>query len=345
MESTFVSSIGAYVTRFEQDVASYCTTQKGVALVNGTSALHTALNVVGVQAGDEVITQSLTFVATANAITYCKAEPVFIDVDINTMGLCPIALHDFLDEHAELRENECFNKKTGKKIAACVPMHTYGFPAEIDKLCELCSQWNIPVIEDAAEALGSTFKGKALGSFGDLGVLSFNGNKIITSGGGGAIITDNMEYALKAKHLSTTAKVAHSYEFYHDEIGYNYRMPNINAALLCAQLEQMDEFLLNKRELAEDYRAFFDKIGVKFRWEPNNSRSNFWLMCIELDSKNDRDLFLNAANNEQIMARPIWQLMHKLPMFAHCFRDNQKNSTYLEDRIVNIPSSYRPNGK
>jgi len=206
VESTFVSSIGPYVTRFEQDVAKYCTAKNGVALVNGTSALHTALNIVGVQQGDEVITQSLTFVATANAISYCKAEPVFIDVDINTMGLCPIALHDFLEEYAELRENQCYNKKTGKKIGACIPMHTFGFPAEIDKLCELCRTWNIPIIEDAAEALGSMYKDKALGSYGDIGVLSFNGNKIITSGGGGAIITDNTEYAKKAKHLSTLQK-------------------------------------------------------------------------------------------------------------------------------------------
>ncbi len=327
----------------EEDLAEYCGTKKCVAVVNGTSALHTALHIAHVHEGDEVITQSLTFVATANAISYCKAEPVFLDVDPDTMGLCPVALEEFLEDHAEIRENVCYNKNTGRRISACIPMHTFGFPAEIDSICAVCKKWSIPVIEDAAESLGSTYKGQALGSFGDMGVLSFNGNKIITSGGGGAIVTNNEKYSSKAKHLTTTAKVPHPFEFYHDEIAFNYRMPNINAALLCAQMEQIEVFLSNKRKLAEEYRAFFEKIGIRFKWEPANSRANFWLMCIELDSKKDRDSFLEATNKEQIMTRPAWQLMHSLPMFSHCYRDSQKNSVYLEARIVNIPSSYRPN--
>ena len=299
------------------------------------------MHVLGVKSTDEVLTQSLTFVATANAIKYCHAQAVFIDVDIETMGMSPSALNSFLELNAEIRNNQCFNKKTGNKIAACIPMHTYGFPANIEEICKICLIWGIPVIEDAAEALGSKYKGKALGTFGDIGVISFNGNKIITAGGGGAILTNNSKYAEEIKHITTTAKVPHSFEFHHDQLGFNYRMPNLNAALLCAQLEQIDLFLSNKRRLAQTYKSYFDSVGIKFRWENKNSEVNFWLMCLELESIEERNSFLEASNSSGVMTRPSWQLMHTLPMFKDCLCDHQTNAKFLQDRIVNIPSSYR----
>ena len=343
IESTFVSSVGPFVNQFEQQLAKYCGAKNAVAVVNGTAALHIGLEVLGVGNNDEVITQSLTFVATANAISYCGAKPVFIDVEKGSMGMSPSALRLFLETNGEKRENECYNKKTGNKISACLPMHTYGFAADIDQICEIARQWNIPVIEDAAEAIGSSFKEKSLGTFGDIGVFSFNGNKIITAGGGGALITNNTEYAERAKHLTTTAKTYHQYEFLHDQIGYNYRMPNLNAALLCAQLEGIEEILSNKRRLAEEYKNYFDSIGVPFRWESPNSIANFWLMCIETETKLDRDSFLKESNKQGIMTRPTWQLMHKLPMYKECIKDNQINAQYLAERIINLPSSYRTN--
>jgi perosamine synthetase len=342
IDSTFVSSVGPYVDKFENMVAKIASAQKAVAVVNGTAGLQVALRLVGVAAGDEVITQALTFVATANAISYNGATPVFVDVDLDTMGLSPRALGVFLDEFAELRDNGCYNKKTGNRISACVPVHTFGFPVHMDELIIVCKKWNIPIVEDAAESIGSTYKGVPTGALGTMGVFSFNGNKIVTCGGGGAIVSNNVSLAEKGKYLTTTAKKPHPYEFYHDELGYNFRMPNLNAALACAQLEQLDAFIENKRKLADEYSRFFEEIGVEFRKELPDTKANYWLMCIELNNKNDREQFLNLTNDNKVMTRPIWQLMFKLPMFKHCQKDSQANALFLEERIVNIPSSVRP---
>lgn len=341
LDSTFVSSVGAYVDKAEQLMAEISETQKTVAVVNGTSGLQIAMQLAGVQQGDEVITQALTFVATANAIHYTGAQPVFLDVDYDTMGLSPTAVKNFLEEFGEKRENGTYNKKTGKRIAACVPMHTFGFPVHLDPLLLICKHWNISVVEDAAESLGSYYHGKHTGSFGLLGVFSFNGNKIVTCGGGGMIVTQNDELGKLGKHLTTTAKVPHPYEYVHDHVGYNFRMPNLNAALVCAQLEQLNNFLANKRELANEYATFFQGEKIKFRTELENTRVNYWLMCVELENLEERNAFLKATNDAKTMTRPIWQLMYRLPMYQHCYRDSQRNAEFLEERIVNIPSSVR----
>ncbi|MFY0631387.1 MAG: LegC family aminotransferase [Flavobacteriaceae bacterium] len=341
IDSTYVSSVGAYVDLFENMMNKITNTKKATAVVNGTAALQVALRLVGVKADDEVITQALTFVATANAIIYNNAHPVFLDVDIDTMGLSPKAVEEFLQEYGELREDGCYNKKTGRKIAACMPMHTFGFPVHLDELIVVCEKWNIPIVEDAAESIGSYYKGQPTGGFGKVGAVSFNGNKVVTSGGGGAIITNDVDLGTKAKFLTTTAKNPHAYEYFHGELGYNFRMPNINAALACAQLEQLDVFLENKRKLAEDYKIFFDKKGIKFRTETKDTRANYWLMGVELNDRKERDLFLKWTNESEVMTRPIWQLMFRLPMYQHSQRDEQKNAQFLEERIVNIPSSVR----
>jgi aminotransferase in exopolysaccharide biosynthesis len=341
IDSTFVSSVGAFVDQFEHSMAQISNTQKAVAVVNGTAGLQVALRLAGVASGDEVITQALTFVATANAIAYNNAHPVFIDVDLDTMGLSPKAVEAFLSEFGELREKGCYNKKTGRRIAACVPMHTFGFPVHLDELIAVCTKWDIPIIEDAAESLGSEYKGKPTGSFGQLGVFSFNGNKIVTCGGGGAIVTNDISLGEKGKYLTTTAKIPHPYEYVHDELGHNYRMPNLNAALACAQLEQLDHFVANKRATALVYDAFFKTKGIKFRNENPDTKANYWLMCVELENKKDRELFLKETNDNKVMTRPIWQLMFRLPMYADCQRDAQINALFLEERIVNIPSSVR----
>jgi aminotransferase in exopolysaccharide biosynthesis len=338
LESTFVSSVGAYVDLSEKMITEISQTSKAVAVSNGTSGLQIALQLAGVKRGDEVITQALTFVATANAINYTGAESVFLDVDYDTMGLSPQAVENFLNEYGELREDGAYNKKTGKKISACVPMHTFGFPVHLDELINLCNKWQIPIVEDAAESLGSYYKNQHTGSFGKLGIFSFNGNKIVTSGGGGMIVTNDEELGKLGKHLTTTAKVPHPYEYVHDYVGYNYRMPNLNAALICAQLEQLNNFLSIKRELANKYQSFFSNQGVIFRKELPDTKANYWLMCVELENKQIRDEFLDKTNKNGVMTRPIWQLMHRLPMYQHCFRDAQKNAEYLEERIVNIPS-------
>lgn len=341
LDSTFVSSVGAYVDLAENMMADISQTEKAVAVVNGTAGLQIALQLAGVNRGDEVITQALTFVATANAIFHNGAEPVFLDVDYETMGLSPKAVSDFLEEFAEKRESGAYNKRTGKRISACLPMHTFGFPVHLDALMAVCNEWNIPVVEDAAESLGSYYKGKHTGSFGQLGVFSFNGNKIVTCGGGGMIVTQNEEIGKLGKHLTTTAKVPHPYEYVHDHVGYNFRMPNLNAALVCAQLEQLDVFLANKRALAHEYAEFFATQNVIFRKELENTQANYWLMCVELENLEERNAFLKATNEAKTMTRPIWQLMYRLPMYQHCYRDAQKNAEFLEERIVNIPSSVR----
>ena len=341
IDTTFVSSVGKFVDQFEVQIAQISNTKKAVAVVNGTAGIQVALRLSGVKAGDEVLTQALTFVATANAIVYNNAYPVFLDVDKDTMGLSPNAISDFLEEHGELRADGCYNKTSGRKISACLPMHTFGFPVHLDELISVCKKWNIALVEDAAESLGSEYKGRPTGSFGELGVFSFNGNKIVTSGGGGAIVSNNIKLAEKGKYLTTTAKQPHPYEYFHDELGYNFRMPNINAALACAQLEQLDSFLSEKRDLAQIHADFFKTNGIYFRSELPETKANYWLMCVELEHKKERDAFLKYTNSNQVMTRPIWQLMFRLPMFKNYQKDSQKNAIFLEERIVNIPSSVR----
>lgn len=346
IDSTFVSSVGAYVNRFEEMMSEITGAKYAIATGNGTVALQLALIVAGVKAGDEVITQPLTFVATANAISHANGTPVFVDVDKDTMGMSPEALEPFLQEHAEVRNGAAYNKTTGKRIAACVPMHTFGFPCRIDEIAAICEKWHIALVEDAAESLGSSYKGQHTGTFGVMGIFSFNGNKTVTCGGGGALVTNDKELADKAKHLSTTAKVPHPYEFVHDEIGYNYRMPNLNAALACAQLEQLQEILNNKRALAAIYAEYFSKNDViTFVRESADSVANYWLNTIVLKDREARDTFLKASNGSKVMTRPIWHLMNKLPMYAHCQCGDLRNALWLEERVVNIPSSYRPTQK
>ena len=339
IDSTFVSSVGAFVDRFEKDMSSLTQTKRSVALVNGTSALQISLILAGVKSNDEVLTQALTFVATANSIAYIGAKPVFLDVDKDTMGLSPSSLEEFLIENAEIKNDGCYNKITKAKISACVPMHTFGFMCRIDKIVKICKKWRIPVIEDAAESLGSLYKGKPSGSFGLLSAFSLNGNKIITSGGGGAITTNNEAIADQAKHLTTTAKIPHKWEYFHDRVGYNYRMPNLNAALACAQLEKLNLIKNLKRDVYNQYQSFLDNKGINLVNVPEDTEWNYWLISILLDNKDDRNLFLKETNQNGIMTRPIWQLMYRLPAFKNCQRDNQKNAEYLEERIVNIPSS------
>jgi len=339
IDSTFVSSVGKFVDRFEEDISKYTGAKYAIATSNGTSALHVSLLISGVENGHEVITQPLTFVATCNAISYCSATPVFVDVDKDTMGMSPVALENFLNENAVVERHQCVNKFTRKIIKACVPMHTFGHPCRIDEIQRVCKQWNIALVEDSAESLGSFYNGKHTGTFGDLGVISFNGNKIITSGGGGCILTNNEDLANKAKHITTTAKEPHKWEYTHDLVGYNYRMPNLNAALIVAQLEQLNSFLENKRVLAESYKKFFNDTDIQFVSEPSNSKSNYWLNSIILNNKTQRDLFLGETNSHGVMTRPIWTLMNKLPMFKNSQCGDLTNSEWLEDRVVNIPSS------
>ncbi len=339
IDSNFVSSVGKRVDEFEERISQYTKSEYGVACVNGTSALHIALNLVGVKSGQDVISQALTFVATCNAISYLGASPLFIDVDLDTMGLSPKALNKFLKENVSIENGKPVNNINGRVIGACVPMHTFGHPCRIKEIVKICKEYNIPVVEDVAEALGSFENGVHVGNFGQIGTLSFNGNKLITTGGGGMLITNNSELALRAKHITTTAKIPHPYEFVHDDIGYNYRMPNINAALGCAQLERMQKMLENKRKTAAYYRDFFKSTNIKFFDERDGTKSNFWLNSIIFDSFNERNEFLKFTNDNGIMTRPIWTLMSKLEMFKNCINDGLENSEFLESRIVNIPSS------
>jgi len=341
IDSTFVSSVGKYVDKFEEMMADYTGANYAIATVNGTSALHMALLLAGVQQGDEVITQSLTFVATCNAVFYCGAMPVFVDVDKDTMGLSPDSLLSFLQENAVVEAEGCRNKVSGRLIKACVPMHTFGHPCRISEIKKICEKYNIDLIEDAAESLGSSYEGRHTGTFGKIGVFSFNGNKIVTAGGGGCIVTDNREIAERAKHLTTTAKLPHKWEYTHDLVGYNYRMPNLNAALIVAQLENLDKMLKNKRELASTYETFFSNRRLGFVTQPENASSNYWLNAVVFENEKDRDLFLEETNASGVMTRPIWTLMNKLEMFKGAQCADLANSLWLEKRIVNIPSSVR----
>lgn len=342
IDSTFVSSVGAYVNRFEEMMCQFTGANYSIAIVNGTNALHIGLILAKVNRGDEVLSQSLTFIATCNAINYIGAIPVFIDVDRQTLGMSPDSMEEYLNKNAEIKaDGFTYNKKTKNRIKACVPMHTFGLPSRIDQIAKICQKWNITLIEDSAESLGSYFKDKHTGIYGELGVFSFNGNKTVTCGGGGAIITNNAEIAKRAKHLTTQAKLPHPWAFTHDEIGYNYRMPNLNAALACAQLEQLEGFLLNKRKLAENYNLFFEDSNIEFVKEPINSKSNFWLNAILLKDKSERDNFLKYSNDNGVMTRPAWDLMHTLKMFKDSEHDNLFNSLWIADRLVNLPSSVR----
>ena len=339
IDTNFVSSVGEFVTRFEQMCADYTGAKYTVAAVNGTSALHIALQLSGVKRDEEVITQALTFIATANAISYTGAQPIFLDVDKDTLGLSPVAVKDWLEANAEMRNNQPFNKRTNRRIAACVPMHTFGHPVHLDELVEVLDVWNIPMIEDAAESIGSYYKGKHTGTFGKLGILSFNGNKVVTTGGGGMILTDDEELAKLAKHITTQAKIPHAWEFKHDYIAYNYRLTNLSAALGCAQMESLPEILRRKRLLTERYIEFFKDFDLQFITEPADCQSNYWLNAIITKDIAQRNQILEATNQAGVMTRPIWELMNRLPMFAHCQTDALTNSVWLADRVVNIPSS------
>lgn len=342
IDSTFVSSVGKFVNRFEDEIKQYTGAKYAIATSNGTAALHIALQLAGVKRHDLVITQPMTFIATCNAIAYLGADPLFVDVDPVTLGLSATKLHDFLSANTHLNHRgERIHYGTLKKIAACVPMHTFGFPAEIDKIVEVCNEFGIPVVEDAAESIGSFYKGKHTGTFGLLGTFSFNGNKTITCGGGGAVITDNEALGLLGKHLTTQAKIPHPWDFAHDHIGYNYRMPNINAALACAQLENLEAYIENKRELGKLYADFFANTPYRFLSEPAHSRANAWLHSVMLNDRTERDAFLEYTNKNGVMTRPSWTLMNKLDMFKHCPTANLDNALYIEDRLVNIPSSVR----
>jgi perosamine synthetase len=340
IDSTYVSSIGDYVNKFEKKVAEYTGIKYAISTINGTAALHMSLLLSGVKPDTEVITQSLTFVATCNAISYCGAIPVFIDVDLNTLGLSPECLESFLNEHAELRDDGlCWNKTSNRLLAACLPMHTFGFPAQLDEIKHLCDCYNIPLVEDAAESIGSLYKGNHTGCIGKVSALSFNGNKVITTGGGGMIMTNDEDLAIRAKHLTTTAKVKQPWFFEHDEIGYNYRLPNLNASIGLAQLEVLPNNLQNKRSLAIRYQQWGSENGLNFVHEPVNTKSNYWLNTVITENKEQRDLMLKITNNNKVMTRPAWMPMHQLKMNCNFYKDQMVNTNWLYERLVNVPSS------
>jgi dTDP-4-amino-4,6-dideoxygalactose transaminase len=361
IDTTFVSSVGKFVDRFEEDMAAYTGAKRAVVCVSGTNALHMSLMLVGVKRDDEVLTQALTFIATCNALSYIGAHPVFIDVDRSTMGLSPDAMEEWLQNNAEVRKNNrineldkshdfafrenefaCYNKNTGRRIKACVPMHTFGHPVRIEEIAALCKEWHIELVEDAAESIGSKYKGQHTGTFGKVGAISFNGNKTITTGGGGMMLFNDEEMGAYAKHITTQAKIPHRWEFRHDHIGYNYRMPNINAALGCAQLEHLDEYIADKRATAAAYAEYFKNVDcVDFFTEPENSFSNYWLNVVILPDHDKQLAFLQESNDNGVMTRPIWELMNRLPMFEKCENDGLKNTIFFADRVVNIPSSVR----
>ena len=339
IDSTFVSSVGKFVDSFEKKIESFTGTPKAVATVNGTAALHASLYMAGVRHGDIVITQALTFVATCNAVHHMGAEPAFVDVSPVSLGLCPKALSVFLDQNAVATDQGPIHKETKQRFQAVVPMHTFGHPVELDELIEVCREWKIALVEDAAESLGSFYRGQHTGTFGDFGAISFNGNKIITTGGGGMVLCKTLDSGKHTKHITTTAKVPHPYEFFHDEAGFNYRLPNLNAALGCAQMENLQSFIDNKRQLANTYFEFFTGTDFEFVTEPEYAKSNYWLNAVICPSHKEREKLLKQTNAEGVMTRPIWQLMHRLPMFKNAMAGNLSNSEIIETRLVNIPSS------
>lgn len=345
IKSTFVSSVGPEVDRFEEMLAKITGATRAVVCVNGTAALEMGLILAGVQPGDLVLTQTISFVATANAIAHIHALPFFLDIDRETLGLSPDAVQHFLETQCAVDGNGCHHRETGKRIAACVPMHTFGHPVRVASLCKLCNDWQIPLVEDAAEALGSRYQGKHCGTFGFAGALSFNGNKIVTTGGGGALLFMDAAMGQKAKHLTTTAKVPHPWLYYHDNVGWNFRMPNLNAALGCAQLEQLADFLSEKRHRAELYKELFSGdfayTGWEFISEPKDSDSNYWLCAVLTQNREERDAFLKASNESGVMTRPVWEPLHTLPMYKQCLHDDLSNSMYCAERLVNLPSGVR----
>jgi perosamine synthetase len=349
LDTGWVSSNGKYVDRFETRLADYTGARHAIAVVNGTAALHICLKLAGVRSDDEVVIPTLTFIATANAVSYCDATPHFADSANATLGLDPAKLSDYLGAIAEVRSGACVNRKTGATIRAVVPMHTFGHPMEIESLLEVAARFRLAVVEDAAESLGSFYKDRHTGNFGSVSALSFNGNKVVTTGGGGAVLTNDDALAKHAKHLTTTARLPHRWSFIHDEVGYNYRLPNINAALGCAQLEQLPEFVRRKRELATAYRNAFAGVRcLSFFTEPADARSNYWLNALVLDaaSADCRDQLLDVLNAQGIMARPVWTLMHRLPMYQSCPRMPLDTAEDLERRLINIPSSpFLPAGR
>ncbi len=339
IESTFVSSVGKYVDEFESKVAKFIGVKYAVATVNGTSALHAALVALDVMPGDLVITQSLTFVATCNAIKYCGAEPVFVDVDKSTFGMSAQSLDDFLSSQTVIKDGRCIHSESERRVKVCIPMHTFGHPVDIDAIKKICDKYGIHLLEDSAESLGSTYSEKGAGSFGELSIISFNGNKIITTGGGGMVVTNNEELAVKVKHLTTTAKIAHKWNYNHNEVGYNYRMPNLNAALGCAQLENLNKFINNKRNLAQVYSSWCLDNDVNFFNDTKLTKSNYWLNALILKDEKERTDFLEETNSNDIMTRPSWEPMHRLDMYKDCYSSNLENTNWLSERIVNIPSS------
>ena len=339
IESAFVSSVGKYVDRFEELVANFTGSKYAIATVNGTSALHIALLLAGVSANTEVITQPITFVATCNAIDYCNAHPTFVDISTKTLGMCPEKLHYFLSTCTKKTPKGLINIHTNRIITACMPMHTFGHPTKIDDIISICNQFNIPVVEDSAESLGSKYNNQYTGTFGLLGAFSFNGNKTITTGGGGMIVTNNEILAKKAKHITTTAKVPHKWDYVHDEIGYNYRLPNLNAALGCAQMETLHNFIKAKRILAQKYKDSISSNNITFFEEPTQCESNYWLNCLLFKNKDERNTFLELSNDNKVMTRPCWTLMNKLPMFKDAYSADLTNSEYISNCLVNIPSS------
>lgn len=342
IDTTFVSSVGKFVDRFEEMVAEYTGAKKAVVCVSGTNALHMAMMLVGVERDDEVLTQALTFIATCNAISYIGAHPVFIDVDRDTLGLSPVSVRRWLEKNAELKAGVCYNKHSGRRVKACIPMHTFGHPVKIDELSAVCKEYHIELVEDAAESIGSFYKGQHTGTFGKVGAISFNGNKTITTGGGGMLLFQDEELGKLAKHLTTQAKVPHRWEFVHDHVGYNYRMPNINAALGCAQMENLDRYVENKRETAQKYKDFFStNPDITFFTEPADCHSNYWLNAVLLKDRQSQQDFLEYTNDHGVMTRPVWQLMPRLEMFKEYETDGLENTVWLEERIVNIPSSVR----
>jgi perosamine synthetase len=342
LDTGWVSSVGAYVDRFEKMLAETTGAQRAIAVVNGTAALHVALQLAGVEPGDEVLVPALTFVATANAVSYCGAVPHFVDSERRTLGLDPSKLADYLSKIADTGAKDCRNRLTGRRIRAVVPMHTFGCPVDLDPLAECCGQYGIAMVEDAAESLGSYYKGRHTGTLGRVGTLSFNGNKLVTTGGGGAVLVNDDELGKQAKHLTTTARQPHRWSFFHDQVGYNYRLPNLNAALGCAQLEQLAGFIEAKRALAGRYaEAFRDVAGAEIFVEPEFARSNYWLNVLLLDEEfsDQRDAVLEQTNQSGYLTRPAWTLMHKLPMYAGCPRMDLSVAESLERRLINLPSS------